>query len=504
MRILCGTIIAAVLATAANGAEPVSAVGKVSIPSKDRTWKIVYGTSEGPEGRALELLSAELGSIYVRDPGVYTLHVLPCEKAGGGAVLQMQNAILLGTVESNSELLAFVKPGDVPKGGYLVKTLGADGARRIVIAGDTPAAVIWAVSDFLDDGLAALSVEEWDGLRYRSKVFEGGRLRTYESRRAPKTARRSVFMWAHCIDDYRETFRNLARLRFNEVILWNNMPPVNAREVVECAHSWGLSVLWGFAWGWSTNCNEADIGNLDRMGDAILSEWRSTWKPLGGDGIYFQSFTELRKDSIGGKSIAESVVELVNRVAAKVREESPEERIVFGLHAMSVSKRLDVIDRTDKTVEILWEDCGGFPFNYGRPFSPEKDVRLVDAILAEDREVGLVFKCMLVQDWKRFAYQAGPYVLGCASSAVKEEDARMADELWRPYYTDWHQRGRVAYELVHRIQASRPGRSAALNTAVNANGEIRFPFALVAEMFWNADEPYDALVERVMKKTWVK
>ena len=160
MRILCGTIIAAVLAAAANGAEPVSAVGKVSIPSKDRTWKIVYGTSEGPEGRALELLSAELGSIYVRDPGVYTLHVLPCEKAGGGAVLQMQNAILLGTVESNSELLAFVKPGDVPKGGYLVKTLGADGARRIVIAGDTPAAVIWAVSDFLDDGLAALSVDQ--------------------------------------------------------------------------------------------------------------------------------------------------------------------------------------------------------------------------------------------------------------------------------------------------------------------------------------------------------
>ena len=76
--------------------------------------------------------------------------------------------------------------------------------------------------------------------------------------------------------------------------------------------------------------------------------------------------------------------------------------------------------------------------------------------------------------------------------------------LWRPYYTDWHKRGRVAHELVRRIQATRPGRSAALNTAVNANGEIRFPLALVAEMFWNADEPYDALVERVMRKAWVK
>ncbi len=43
-------------------------------------------------------------------------------------------------------------------------------------------------------------------------------------------------------------------MRFNGVILWNNQPPVNARDVVECAHSWGISVLWGFAWGWSTNC----------------------------------------------------------------------------------------------------------------------------------------------------------------------------------------------------------------------------------------------------------
>ena len=53
MRTTCGTFLAAamaVLAAAANGAEPVSAVGKVSIPSKDRTWKIVYG-SGGPEKR---------------------------------------------------------------------------------------------------------------------------------------------------------------------------------------------------------------------------------------------------------------------------------------------------------------------------------------------------------------------------------------------------------------------------------------------------------------------
>ena len=483
-------------------AEPVAPVGRVKIASVERTWKIVYGTAEGPEGRALEMLSSEVGSLYVRDPGVYTLHVLPCEKAGTATVPQMTNAFVIGTLRSNAELAKLIGPDDVPKGGYLVRTMRTDAGQRVVIAGDTPAAVIWGVADFADDGLAALAVEEWDGLRYRSEIFEKGTLGAYESRRAPRTKVRSVFTWAHVIDDYRAYFRNLARLKFNEVILWNNRPPVNAREVSDCARSWGISVLWGYAWGWTTNCNNVDFGNLGGLEDDIVREWREVWHPLGGDGIYFQSFTELAKSSIDGHSIAETVVGLVNRVTKRIRAESPRERIVFGLHASSVKDRLAEIDRTDPSVEIYWEDMGGFPFNYGRKFDVASAAALTDGILAEDRAVALVFKGMLVQDWKRFAYQAGPYVLGCASEATKAEDARVADELWRPYLADWQARGKVAYDFVRRIQAARPGRPAALNAAVNANGAIRFPLALVAEMFWSADEPYDRLVNRVLKRTY--
>ena len=497
MRILCGTILAAVIVATLPA---FSGFGG----EKVRTWKIVYGTTEGPEGRALELLSSEIGAIHDRDPGVYTLHVLPCERAGSGTV-QKKNAILVGTPASNAELAALLKPGDVPKGGYLVRTLDMpDGSQRVLVAGDTPAGVIWAVEDFLDEGLNALSVRAGgDGLRYRSKIFERGRLGRYESRQTPKTPVRSVFIWAHVIGDYREFFRNLARLRFNEVILWNNCPPVNAAEVVEYAHSWGIRVLWGFAWGWSTDCRNVDMAHLDRLEDDILREWRSVWRPLGGDGVYFQSFTELDQEEIGGKSIASTVAKLVNRVSAKIRAESPGERIVFGLHARSVKNRLAEIDETDPSVEILWEDCGGFPFNYGKPFDPSGDKALVDAILAEKRDVGIVLKCSLVQDWTRFAYQSGPYVLGCASSAVKEEDARIAEELWRPFCADWQVRGRVAYDVVRHIQSARRTRPSALNVAVNANGRVRFPLALMAEMFWSADDPYDAIVERVARRTWV-
>ncbi len=473
--------------------------------SKIRSWKIAYGTVEGPEGKALELLASEIGALHDRDPGIYTLNVLPCEKAGTGAVPDKPNAFLLGTRRSNPEIAALTEPNEIPAGGYLVRTVDrSDGSQCVILAGDTPAATVWAVDDFLDEGLAAITpLESGDGHRYRSKVFERPRLGNYESRRAPRTPLRSVFSWAHVIDDYRAYFRNLARMRFNEVILWNNQPPVNARDVVECAHSWGISVLWGFAWGWSTNCRNVDMDRLGELEDDILREWRTIWKPLGGDGIYFQSFTELSQEDIGGKSIAASVVDLVNRVSARIREESPGLRIVFGLHASSVRNRLNEIDRTDPSVEILWEDCGGFPFNYGKPFDPASANSLVDAILAEERDVGIVLKCMLLQDWTRFVYQAGPYLLGCASPAVIDEDARMTDELWRPFRADWQRMGRIAYDVVRRVQAARPGRPSALNTAVNANGRIHFPLALVAEMFWSADEPYEVLVERVMRRVWV-
>lgn len=40
-------------------------------------WKIVYGTTEGPEGRAIELLTSDVGEILLREPGVYATHVMP-------------------------------------------------------------------------------------------------------------------------------------------------------------------------------------------------------------------------------------------------------------------------------------------------------------------------------------------------------------------------------------------------------------------------------------------
>ena len=50
-----------------------------------RDWKVVYGSAEGPQGKALEVLTEAAGPI-LRDHRTSTSYVLPLEKDGGKPV----------------------------------------------------------------------------------------------------------------------------------------------------------------------------------------------------------------------------------------------------------------------------------------------------------------------------------------------------------------------------------------------------------------------------------
>ena len=468
---------------------------------KNRNWKVIYSSYEGVEKRAVAFVARELGERIARDPGVYSVHALAVE--GVGAPLD-RNAVVVGTYGANPVLRRFLRREDVPEGGYCVRIVDnpdAAGCQLVLVAGDTPQAVLWGVIDFIDDGLPAIAPKH-DGHTFMTDLFEDPpRLAPYESRRAPRTKVRSVFFWGHTVDDMESHFANLARLKFNEVIIWNEYPPVNAADIVECAHRWGISVLWGYSWGWSTDCRKIDFGALDALVDAIVAEWREVWRPLGGDGIYFQSFTELSKDTIDGHPIADTGVGLVNATCARIFAESPDERIEFGLHATSVRKRLDVIARVDPRVEIIWENCGGFPYNTYDVFDPVGEETFTAELLAQNRAMGLVFKCQAMLDWSRgrFNHQPGPYIMGRAGRRALEEDGRMLEQLWRHYTADWALRGEFAHRIVRMAQARRDP-PVTMNLVGNLVGEIRFPTALVAELFWSADEPYAAILDRVMRR----
>ena len=50
-------------------------------PSEMRggTWKVLYSSAEGPEGRALETLTERLGPYFLREGHIATAMVLPLE-----------------------------------------------------------------------------------------------------------------------------------------------------------------------------------------------------------------------------------------------------------------------------------------------------------------------------------------------------------------------------------------------------------------------------------------
>jgi hypothetical protein len=125
--------------------------------------------------------------------------------------------------------------------------------------------------------------------------------------------------------------------------------------VVECAHSWGIEVFWGFSWGWTFSIQAANDLDFVKLSDVILEQWRTMWKPMGGDGIYFQSFTETGRKTIGGRSLPEAVTELVNTTARRIREDSPNTKIIWGLHATSIKRPggVEAVAKVDPSLEIL-------------------------------------------------------------------------------------------------------------------------------------------------------
>lgn len=466
-------------------------------------WKIVYSGSNAVEMRALEFLYGEMGNFMLRDWGVYALYTMPCEKASD--TLPETNAVVIGTLKENPLLQKFIRPGEVPPNGFRIRKVQNPlhpEKELLLIAANDPAAVLYGTVTFIDDILVQESKSDGNGVTADADVCHLP-LAEIDLAEAPATRIRSVFTWAHPIGNMYEYFRNLARLKFNRVYMWNEFPPLNAAEVVDYAHSWGIEVFWGFAWGWSTNCCATNISNIAAMKQSILQEYYSIWAKLPGDGIYFQSFTEMAQRELNGRPVADSVVELVNSIAAQLLAAQPELKIVFGLHASSVKEDLDAIAKSDPRLEILWEDCGNYPFNRIKAApTPAEDQNFVRRLLAQKHTMGLVYKCQLVQKWENFAHQAGSYILGHNGSKMQANDLAVVTSSWKYYKAVWHELGEIAYDLTRMIQ-SEGGADIEMNVAAQLNGPIHWPTAMTAELFWQSDRPFAEIIRRAQRKGFV-
>lgn len=472
-------------------------------PARGGTWKVVYSSAEGPEGRALEILTERVGQHLLRDSHRATALMLPLEKDGGVPVQGKRDKVVIGVPAKNAALRALMGDATIPKDGYLIKTFNEKGGNVVLVAGDTPSAVLWGVFDFLDVIMPTLEAKLADPhKRFAGTFFRAAKVPAYTYITAPETPVRTVWSWGFVLDDYRSAFRAMARARMNRVILWNNRPVVNARDVVECAHSWGVEVYWGFSWGWTFSGMEAAGLDFGKLSDGIVEQWRTMWKPMGGDGIYFQSFTESRRATIAGRSLPETLTELVNTTAKRIHDEAPDTKIVFGLHASSIKRPggTEAIAKVDPSLEILWEDCGGFPFGDGNGGVSVPDTVFCEKVLALTPNVGFLWKAQLRIDWSDFVSPSGPFLLGCAGRKLLDRDVENAAYRHPAFDERWILNGKTVWEHVRKLRSG--GRRPFEFTATaEYNPPYSFATHCQAELFWSTADSWEEAAKRARLRT---
>lgn len=476
---------------------------------KQTSWKIIYGNYQGMEKHAVNLLSREMGKRLIREEGAYKLYILPCEQEGEEI---KQNAVVVKLYEESETVRRFVTQAEVNENDYIVKVVenpvNSD-CVLIVITAKTAQNLFYGASAFLrayPTDCAPLH----GGLKIPQWIYDY-KMQTYTLKEKAKIATRSVFTWGHPINDYRAYIRNLASLRLNQLILWNDYLPLNAKEVVDYAHEFGLQVLWGYSWGWDERRvnGKLDLSQLPKIKEKVLRSYEEKFKDTGADGIYFQSFTETAEQTVDGVPIARLVTDFVNDTVASFYEKYPDIKIQFGLHATSVKAHLDELARIDKRVEIVWEDCGAFPFDYNPVVTDEKKfeetLELTRKIinLRGDAPLGLVMKGFMTLDWETFVSQNGPFVMGENAKEIIKADAELRKPIWQMFEAGWITYGDYALRLIREAQRLTNGK---INICMAGlfEGEISLPLAMCAEMMFDPERDFKTVLYKVSAQSAVR
>ena len=458
---------------------------------------IVYGRRETPmEKKAIALLSELLLD--------YTAERTPCLPLGTEADLADYCLIYLGTKATLPYLADH--PTDCPAlpEAYGIRVENGNA----VIEGYDEAGLVYGCMDFYNKYLTALECPH-DPVRFCVDPFRKP-LPDFSLSSAPGVRYRGIWTWGHVIYDWRGFLDNMVKLKMNTVVIWNDHAPVNGADIVRYAHDNGIRVIWGFPWLWDTNCLKIDVQNCADSIDSILEVYEKQYLPLGGDGIYFQSFTELDREDIGGVLIAKAVTDFVNAGAARFLEKYPDLELQFGLHANSVKHKLEYIEKVDPRVRIVWENCGSFPYSYipndVEKFDQTQDfVRTVAALRGEDDRFGLVTKGLVKLDWPSFEHLQGPVEIGVSSRWMQNNRIERKSRIWRYIQSYWLTSAPYAHRAVRTFADAKRGDLYC--TALVEDGmferNIMFPVALYAEMLWDPHGDTAAMMNEVGLRRYV-
>ena len=482
----------------------------------NKPFALISDRYEGITKNAVNLLAGAINAKL----GYAVLPVMTYEKMEAG-LEESHTLLAVGCADTHPILKKYASLGtiSVPKTaeGYAVY-VGKDPENEeheiALIAGHDESGVLYGCSDFIGRYLGALGNS---GYQFETAHFDRileRDLLPYKVSEAPKIPTRAIWTWGHMIYDYREFFENMARLRLNEAVIWNDRCPINAPDIVSYAHSLGIKIVWGFAWGWDQSRKleetvaQSNDEKLRGIKEGVLATFEKEYKG-NGDGIYFQSFTELNTDSVNGKSVADLVVRLVNDTASELLSRYPDLHIQFGLHATSVKTKTDIIKKTDPRIYIVWEDCGAFPYSYRSDVTEGFDETLaltkkLVTLRGKEERFGAVLKGLVCLDWERFEHFSHSYVMGEHPRAFITRRTEEKRALWQSVAAGWLRNADLARQTVAAIaEADNAPIVEMLVEDGCFEGKIPYPVALLADILWNAEEDIRIATERVARYPFV-
>ena len=457
---------------------------------------IIHGSLSSPLLRRAVALLSEL----ILD---YTCEYPPCYAEDSAAVGEDVCRIYIGTRASNPYIRAHSTVAPEYEQEYLLTVAN----ETVTIEGCDDAGVLYGCLDFYNQYLLRLEYPHDD--RYRLNSME----RTWPDftlRAHPAVKDRGLWTWGHVIYDWRGYLDNMVKLKMNTLVVWNDHVPVNAPEMVAYAHSCGIKVIWGYAWLWDTNCKKIPLDRLEEHCEEIYEKYQKEYRHLGGDGIYFQSVTELREEAIDGVVIADAVTRFVNKTAALFFANEPNLELQFGLHATSVKNKLEYIRNVDPRIRIVWEDCGAFPFSYipidVQNFDQTQEfVAKIACLRGSQDRFGAVTKGLTKLDWRAFSHPRGPLCSGVSSREMKENRIIRKRKIWRYLQAFWLTRAGYVLEAVRQMAEAKNGDL--MLTALVEDGmfeeNIMYPVALYAEMLWDTQTDLDTLMSMVALRGYV-
>lgn len=483
-----------------------------------KEWFLIFDGKSELQKKAVKIIKDEM----LRS-GVDNI-VICSDSAKESSIIHSENVVVVGTQRDCAVLGELISAGEIPapqkpQGFSLcVKNeCRLTGKSIISVCGYDDAGVLYGAVEFVNKYSGYIIFRGCDADMEHKAYFESAfnsPLTDYSVVTAPAVETRGIWTWGYTIGDYRGFFDNMVMLKLNEIVIWNDYLPLNSDEIVEYAHSCGIRVFWGYAWGWDTDCNTSmgmDEKSLQRLKADIIKTYETEYAHSAGDGIYFQSCTELGTEYVNGKLIAETVVGLVNETSYELLKKHPDLNIQFGLHASSVRNRLEYIKNVDPRVKIVWENCGEFPFfaNF-TDHKPEDELppsdetvaftKKIVALRAAEEKCGLIFKGVCSLDWSNFVHRSKRERIGEKSDAEIDKKLKERRRILKIRQALWIRYPERVREIVKAVTDIRKDNDIKLLVEDCAfEREIPLPAAIFAEILWNNEENADDVVCDVIK-----